>query len=290
MKIYWLLVTLLLLVGCTSSELKDAQTGIDDGFKTITIEDSVVIKVIPQENDGDVLKGCSWNLQTFGMKKAKDDYVMGEYNKTLSRLGCDFIVVQEIRDVDAVKSFGRFCNMFSGFTCLMSSRAGRSSSKEQFGVLYNSNLKVNGVRDFNPDPTDRWERPPFLINFTTGNYSFSVVIVHVKPDKVETKKEIKALEDEFGVFTDKVVIIGDMNAGCSYLSYSDEKELFKDWTWFIPFEADTTSGNSKCGFDRVVVNQVFKKSVSAVGVWIWDVPLNVSDHYPIWVQIKRGVV
>lgn len=276
---FWLVLLVLVLVGCVPNSPVNVQS--ISGFKTLDLDSPVVHK------ESDIVKGCSWNLQIFGMKKAKDDYVMGEYNKTLSKLGCDFIVVQEIRDENSVESFGHFCNMFPGFTCLISSRAGRSSSKEQFGVLYNGNLKLNGVHDFNPDKLDRWERPPFLINFSNGNLSFDVVVVHVKPDKIETKKEIKALEDEFGGFTDKISIWGDTNAACDYMSLEDRSSLFKNWTWFIPDEADTTSGVSKCAFDRIISNPEMRKQFTAVGVWVWDVPLNVSDHYPIWGQIRK---
>lgn len=234
----------------------------------------------------DWLMGCSWNLQIFGIKKADDAYAMNVFNKTLRMIGCDFIVVQEIRDESGV-AFEKFCDLFPEFKCFTSSRAGRSASKEQYGVLHNEYLSLNNIKDFNPDPADRWERPPFLINFSGRSYDFSVVVIHTKPDRVKTFEELEALEEEFENITDKVMIIGDANAACDYLSYEDETFLFSDWVWMIPHEADTTSTNSNCSYDRIIVEEKLRNETQAVGVWVWNIPVNVSDHYPVWIKIKR---
>lgn len=86
---------------------------------------------------------------------------------------------------------------------------------------------------------------------------FFIIGIHTKPS--EAIKELNHLDDVFlqaaQVFsTDNGVIIGDFNAGCSYLSYPEymSLDLVTDprYLWLIDIHEDTTTTDSDCAYDR----------------------------------------
>lgn len=55
-------------------------------------------------------------------------------------------------------------------------------------------------------------------------------------------------------FPQDIMLLGDFNAGCKYVSGSDWQQirLFTDksFHWLIPDEADTTVTHTNCPYDR----------------------------------------
>jgi len=88
----------------------------------------------------------NWNLEIFGDKKASDPSLMNEYSDVINHY--DIIFLQEIRDQDA-SSFIKLCGMLPDYECNISSRAGRSSSKEQYGIVYLKKFTLNRIIDYN---------------------------------------------------------------------------------------------------------------------------------------------
>ena len=90
---------------------------------------------------------------------------------------------------------------------------------------------------------------------------------------------------------DDYVILGDFNGDCSYASYNELIELSissENYTWLIPDDADTTVGDSRCAYDRIVTTSQLDGRLT--GTWGIDERLSsgaVSDHKPIWFDIKR---
>ena len=89
--------------------------------------------------------------------------------------------------------------------------------------------------------------------------SFFLVASHTKP--TDAPNEIDGLEDVYNVAVKKFLtsagmILGDLNADCSYLSntkyYALNLILNSSFTWWIDKEADTTTGTSDCAYDRYV--------------------------------------
>ena len=87
--------------------------------------------------------------------------------------------------------------------------------------------------------------------------------VHVRPDSNATAEEIDALVPVYDEATVKygttnVIIMGDMNADCKYLSNTKYNKLIfttdDRFTWLIGKDNDTTVSNSDCAYDRCVVS------------------------------------
>lgn len=230
----------------------------------------------PSIRPNKILKIASWNLQIFGDKKADNATLMAFYSIVMRQY--DVIFIQEIRDVSGT-AFPRLCSLMQGYQCLNSSRAGRSSSKEQYGIIYKG-INVTWVTDYNPDSQDRWERPPFQVTFKQGNYVFTALVEHIKPD--DAPQEIAALENLTSSLPGNVVVLGDLNADCSY--YSVKKD-FWNWTWAIKTGTDTTSGNTSCTYDRMIFNQEMANEYASSGVYSENITAGVSDHYLIWSEI-----
>ena len=224
----------------------------------------------------------NWNLEIFGDKKASDPSLMNEYSDVINHY--DIIFLQEIRDQDA-SSFIKLCGMLPDYECNISSRAGRSSSKEQYGIVYLKKFTLNRIIDYNFNMSGVWERPPIRADFSIGNYSFTVYNIHTKPN--ETVKELRSLEtlvDSEGT-QGNVLVLGDLNADCSYYDPYYEN-VFSTWNWIIKSTDDTTTGASDCAYDRILLNSNMYSEFVDYGIYQDNIGEQVSDHYPVWVRLR----
>lgn len=224
---------------------------------------------------------ANWNLQIFGDKKANNSELMNLYAEKISSY--DIIFLQEIRDKDS-NSFFALCSMLPDYNCKISSRAGRSSSKEQYGIVYLKKFQLNIV-DYNPDSLDRWERPPVRADIYYHNYSFTAYNIHTKPDNVSI--ELSNLESLISSETNQenLIVLGDLNADCNYFNpYSSS--LFNDWKWVIDNNADTTSQNSDCAYDRIIMNNDAYREFIKTGIDKESIDIKVSDHYLVYALIR----
>jgi len=229
--------------------------------------------------DSETIKIANWNLQVFGQTKANNLGLMQIYSEVIEEY--DIIFVQEIRDSSQM-AFPKLCSMLQNYSCISSSRAGRTSSKEQYGLIYREGINLIDFKDYNPDSQERWERPPIKIIFDAEGYYFTVYNIHVKPEDVQ--KELNYLEDIVSE-TGNVLILGDLNADCFY--YNNEEQIeFDDWNWLIKDDEDTTSSNSDCAYDRIILNDDAYEEYAHDGIYKKGITTDVSDHYLVWVEIK----
>jgi deoxyribonuclease-1-like protein len=184
----------------------------------------------------------------------------------------DIIAVEEIRDSTGT-AFVELCKLLPGYKCVASTRTGTSTTKEQYGVIY----KIGTVKTSEPFLQSEFERPPFVAQFKVGNWSFSLVIMHTKPDN--TTKELDRLDDYLYNMTGDVILIGDLNADCDY--YETPPRDFFGWTWPIGDNADTTVGSTDCAYDRFVLNKGAQDNLLDAGIYS-EVTPEMSDHYLIW--------
>ncbi len=247
-----------------------------DQIKNSIYENESGISNISSEN----IKLANWNLQIFGDSKASNLSLMNFYASVIKDY--DIIFIQEIRDIDS-SSFFDLCNLLEEFECNISSRAGRSLSKEQNGVIYRKGVKITSFRDFNPDNQDRWERPPIEVVFNTQDYNLTVYNIHIKPD--DAAKELDFLEEAVKDTSGNVVVLGDLNADCSYYDRSKENN-FDGWNWLISDDQDTTSSSTNCAYDRIILNNDANKEVVSSGIYTTGINKEVSDHYLVWVELK----
>ena len=87
---------------------------------------------------------------------------------------------------------------------------------------------------------------------------FFIVPSHTKPSDAVAEIDhldnvFHAASNHFG--TDLGIIMGDLNADCSYVSNTKYTNLDlivdTNFTWWIDKEADTTTKNSNCAYDRL---------------------------------------
>ena len=290
----------------------------------------------------------AFNVQVFGDSKSSKPAVMQRLVRIIRRY--DIILVQEVRDKDGSAAAKLLSDINDGaessgvrgeaFKLLLGERLGRSNSKEQYAWFYRDARvrPINASVDAVPDPRDVWEREPMLVYWDTRPQSsltltssfsedpasvdpthiFATLGIHVDPD--DAVREIdelvgpvdKALAD--GLAGLGVLVLGDLNADCSYLTKTEWKCIREDtcsttqmrlwdpnkYVWLLNDTVDTTTSNSDCAYDRFVyappapcANEMCSDRISGVGVYNFQREFSlsqedakeVSDHFPIELRI-----
>ncbi|CAF1450141.1 unnamed protein product [Adineta ricciae] len=190
------------------------------------------------------------------------------------------------------------------------------------------------------DAEDYFERPPFIGTFevtskgSSGVKYFTIMDVHLRPDAayqelIDMRRVIRDFIIKYPrYFTDAstslsqalaqnvidatdskkpslksnhpILIIGDFNADCSYISAKRQETLrsinFVDFTWMINNEVKTNTRRT-CTYDRILINgDKFVKAIvsrsnttvdfqSRFGMTL-DQALGVSDHFPVKFDIN----
>jgi len=297
-KIVLFLIPLLtiLLMGC---QLVNDVTS-DDKFKVVveTATDIAEVKIDAAHDIGSILLGgtrdllitddnniqftndsftvANFNLQIFGTSKASNPELMDFYADIIRNH--DIIFIQEIRDSSG-EAFDSLCDKVENtHKCVVTGRAGRSISKEQYGIAMKKGIDIIDYKDYNPDPQDRWERPPVMITFKIKDYNFTAWNIHTKPDDVP--QEMEYLDQ---VVQDKgnVVVLGDLNADCNYYNNVLEDD-FDDWVWTIGDSKDTTVSSTDCAYDRIIINRNMANEFVGSDVYKTGITKEVSDHYLVY--------
>ncbi|TPP56608.1 putative deoxyribonuclease I (DNase I) [Fasciola gigantica] len=254
----------------------------------------------------------SFNIQVFGDKKMSKKHIPPILAKILSRY--DLTCIQEIRDSDG-DSLGKLVNLINsgrnnqeGYVGLAGERLGRTSSKEQYGVIYlPKKFTLSNLRTY-PNHRSEFERPPMQVHVkpkAPGIPNFELLIVHLDPQKVFEEMEAlyEVAQEVVTKINDNLLILGDMNAGCSYLSKSKKKTLKftqdTSYTWLVNDNLDTTVGKTDCAYDRLIVHgEKLRKTLVRNSVKAYRYPeamhldqktaLEVSDHYPVEIEMKSS--
>uniref|UniRef100_H3DCF9 Deoxyribonuclease n=1 Tax=Tetraodon nigroviridis TaxID=99883 RepID=H3DCF9_TETNG len=264
------------------------------------------------------LKICAFNIQSFGESKANNRKVMGVLLKILSR--CDLCLVQEVRDSKGeavpalVKDLNSSLDKSDSYAYLESERLGRRSYKEQYVYIYrSSSLKVREHYEYRPqgrgdNQTEVFAREPFIVRFhspTTLVKDFVLIGQHTCPRNAMKEMDqlyavVKGVQKRWKI--DNVVILGDLNAGCSYVTAKGwlAVRLRTDpkFHWLIGDQEDTTvREKTQCAYDRIIVHGremvscIVPGSAQAFNFkehfrLTEDEALEVSDHFPVEVDLK----
>ena len=227
----------------------------------------------------ETVKIGNWNLQIFGKTKAGKEELMEVYVEKIQDY--DIFFVQEIRDKSGT-AFSLLCESLEGYSCVNSTRSGRSGSKEQYGIVYKSGLELVELYDYAPDYQGEFERPPVRVTFDIDRYEIVIFNIHVKPNDVVN--ELTVLEELSSEIDGNVVILGDLNADCVYYDH-EEEEHFEDWEWVIEDEEDTTVSKTDCAYDRIILNEDALEEFVVYGIDD-KVIEEESDHYLVWFEQK----
>jgi len=247
----------------------------------------------------------SFNIQVFGQSKASDDRVMTTLAEIIRNF--DIIAIQEIRDssgtaapllLDYVNSDG------SDYAISIGERLGRTSSKEQYAYIYNKNtVRPAGDPVTYPDSTesDLFHREPYIMPFeaTDGDFRATCAVIHTDPDEAEEEipELIHVMDYMKGILPgdDALILMGDLNADCSYFNENSDITLrSEEYHWLISNSEDTTTGNTVCTYDRIILNGGESYYTGDSGVFRFDTiyglnqdeSLKVSDHYPVSARFK----
>ena len=258
-------------------------------------------RVIPDEPS--TIKVATFNIQTFGETKAGKPEVMEELASIIRKY--DLVAIQEIKNKSGVVPTQFLTEINSTgdqYAFVISERGGREpndqSSQEQYAYYFDTStiMVLEDVGLFDDSEDDFFQREPYVVRFgsTKGNLKFVLVTIHTKPE--EAVAEIKALhnvlewaEERFPGEED-FIALGDFNAGCDYASPSDlaNFKITTDYHWIVPDDADTNfSTNTACAYDRIVVTEDVLEDYS--GEWGVDASVTdkkVSDHFPVWFELK----
>jgi endonuclease/exonuclease/phosphatase family metal-dependent hydrolase len=258
---------------------------------------------------GGTLRIASFNIQVFGQSKRSKPEVMDVLAKTARQF--DIMVVQELRDESetTLPFYIESINALPGpeYAAVSGPRLGRTSSKENYAFIYNTETIafVPGSDYTFADPpegteADLFQREPLIARFSSKNGAFDFVLITIHTDPDETPQELAGLplvlSDAMGRYGNEAdfILLGDMNADCSYLSASEAASLAlrnSSFTWLVPDDADTTVKSTDCAYDRIILAGNATAAYSGEwGIFRFDEEygLNqsgaeaVSDHYPVW--------
>jgi len=251
------------------------------------------------------IRMASFNVQVFGQSKVSKEAAMKSIVRIFRQY--DLTCMMEIRDAEGT-AFPTLLarlnqNNADPYDAVLTSRRGKSDSKEQEAYVYRRSL-LEKISYWESNST-AFERPPGAVSFRIRNTTFDFVHMceHIRPSAVIT--EMNALKGEYEAAKDALKVSqgflsGDFNAGCSYLSNTafSNLALVKDasnYAWVLPHKADTTVAVSSCPYDRIVVDAAMMPYVdpSSARVDYFDKWLSlsqaeaaiISDHYPVALDI-----
>ncbi|NXA50679.1 DNAS1 protein, partial [Nothocercus julius] len=224
----------------------------------------------------------------------------------------DIMLVQEVRDSDlsAVEKLMDQLNSVSPhpYSFLVSKPLGQSTYKEQYLFIYRLGMvSVLESYYYNNIRANVFSREPFIVKFSSPHTQleeFVLVPLHADPNNAVA--EIDTLYDVYTDIVSKwatndILLLGDFNAGCSYVLPSDWPAIrlrsLEACEWLIPDGADTTVTLTDCAYDRIVAcGSALTSAIepgSATVVNFQEIfhlqhkdALAVSDHFPVEVTLR----
>nr|WP_174269886.1 endonuclease/exonuclease/phosphatase family protein [Treponema primitia] len=217
----------------------------------------------------------------------------------------DLVAIQEVRsqDIAPVVQFMQLLPLKYGY--VLGPREGRTSSKEQYWVIYDTTkMRIAGENTW-ADPDDIFERNPLGVYFQTKDaFDFILIDNHIQPSNAVS--EIAALPLAVKYFQElwderDVVIVGDFNADGGYFNEGTLAGIFPEYGYkiIITNDFDTTVAESDNTYDRIIVTaSAFEDYAGNCGVIRFDElydfsaltiqPRHVSDHFPVWAEFFLG--
>jgi len=281
--------------------------------------------IIPNDNIPPVIehtsiKIASWNVENWGKTKSTDPVRMRKIAEVIKEF--DLIAVQEISNVREQNDFGcprnedvcpgdnncgiirtaleKYLNEENGlnYEFIFSPQI----KDERYLFIYNpDNIELEcaelvndpedsqPICDLDPENTGKMIRQPFKGKFKAGYFDFVLLTVHTSPSI--NIQELEGLayfyEQTLSEGEPDVIILGDLNADCSYLK-ADDFISFRnsDFIWLINDNFDTTVSQTDCAYDRFIFQDPTIEDFTGNWGIINDIPDSVSDHYLIWAEFS----
>jgi len=261
------------------------------------------------EEEPSVIKIAAFNIQIFGRTKRQKDYVTDVLTRTVREF--DIVLIQEIRDSteETAPYFLLKINEMEGakYRFVRSERLGRTTSKEAYAYFYNSETVefIEGSDYVYDDVNDVFEREPYIASFRSGNFDFTLVGIHTKPDDAysEIGNLTYVVHDVLSKNPNEkdVITLGDFNADGRYFDEDDPTNLFKasEFYWVIANDMDTMTTTDNT-YDRIALMNAtysYEYIKDSAEVFCFDIEYGinnatlveeVSDHYPIYAEYETG--
>lgn len=252
------------------------------------------------------IKIASFNIQIFGESKINKPEVMKTLAKIVRRF--DIVAIQEVRSqqdnvIPTLLSYINDAN--TRYAYIISKRLGRTGSKEQYAFVYNTRTAefISGSSYVVDDPSDVFEREPFVAYFRSRNFDFKLVNNHIKPEdvSVELNQLAVVITGIYDSSSEKdIIVLGDMNADGTYFNENNLVMVIPLWIQLIGNDQDTTVAVSDNTYDRMMT----RKTTAGVeytgksGVFRWNNEYgvtdtnfikSVSDHYPVYAVFRTDL-
>jgi deoxyribonuclease-1-like protein len=252
---------------------------------------------------GGTIRIASFNIQVFGESKLAKPKVMQILAQVIRRF--DVVAIQEVRATtqDVLPRFVQQINAEgASYNFVLGPRLGRTSSKEQYAILYNQATiqLVPGSMYTIDDPDDRLHREPMVAGFTVRGpppaqaFTFTLIDIHTDPDEVAS--EMNALDDvyravrEDGRREDDIILLGDLNTDDAHLGELGKMPYL---VAAISKQPSNTRGNKLYDniiFDRRATTEYTGRSgvlnlIREYQLSMQDA-LEVSDHFPVWAEFS----
>jgi deoxyribonuclease-1-like protein len=256
-------------------------------------------------------KIAAFNIQVFGRAKRQKEDVMAILTKIVREF--DIVLVQEIRDSseETAPSFLQRINEMEGpkYYYIRSERLGRTTSKEAYAYFYNSETVdfIQGSDYIYNDVNDVFEREPYIASFKSGNFDFTLVGVHTKPDDAysEISNLTLVVSSIQGARPNEkdIIVMGDLNADGTYFDEDDISSPFRasEFYWLITNNMDTMT-KTDYTYDRIVLlnttlNHEYVDGTARVFYFDQEYGIDnatlvgeISDHYPVFAEYTTNLV
>ena len=254
------------------------------------------------------LRVAAFNVQGFGLSKVSHLTTLVTLTQVLSRF--DLVVLQEVRDISetAITILLQELNTMSAnsYAFHLSDRLGRAEAQEQAAFIYRVDKLSMIESGVTPDPDQLFTRSPAWARFEYTESGDRLWVLSAHLSAAHVVSELAALYEVFERYqretptSESAILMGDFKAGCTYLSEEEIalSALFNSsaLSSVIDDESDTTTTESFCPYDRMLVSGPWIQNIEDRGVYRFEQALDisskqareVSDHYPIWVRFQLG--
>jgi hypothetical protein len=208
----------------------------------------------------------SWYITDFNTTKTNNSNVMDYITSNMKLY--DISILQGIENNSVAEKIDP---KMSDYISFYSNNLGSEINPQIYAIFYKginatniTYLNISGI-----------EKSPILIKFVKNNFTFDMVVINTNPSFVHN--ELSILENNVSKINERLIIIGNMNAGCGYYP---KKEDFMNWTWAIPDSENTRSDGLNCPYDRIIINPLFKNNFVNYNI-MRNVNSLQSKHYLI---------
>jgi hypothetical protein len=132
--------------------------------------------------------------------------------------------------------------------------------------------------------TGNLKRQPHLGDFKSGQFSFGLLNAHIAPREAAEELSVmpQYIERARQMGVSDVILTGDLNADCNYLSTEErrELELYEDYLWLFP-QVDTTLSEAKCNYDQIIIGDDSYEDITGQLAVFEDISPDMTNHYLI---------